>query len=79
MKWQQKTTAGQSINRLLHAVNYKSKYLNICLKETIPPKKLLTFGHFPIGGRGGLTRIQKFLGIFFGPFLHYNELHHIHE
>ena len=33
------------------------------LREAIPKKKLLTFGHFPKGG-GGPTRIQKFWGSF---------------
>ena len=73
MKCQQKTTVGKALYRLLLAV--KSQYLDVSLRETILLKMLLTFGHNTKGGRGGLTRIQKFWGL----FLHYNELHHIHE
>ena len=38
------------------------------LREPIPREKPLTFGHFPKGGGGGQTRIQKFWGSFFWAF-----------
>ena len=67
IKWQQKTTAGQALYRPLLAEKKKKK-LDVRLREAIPLNKLLTFGHYPKGERGGPTRIQKFWGSFLGLF-----------
>ena len=46
----------------------RTRQEGVRLREVIPPKKPLTFGHFPKGGGGGPTQIQKFLGSFFWAF-----------